>query len=71
MSFSDYWGVYIVAVVLLFAFLESYALATGRTTLSRATWDLTKAWPPLPWLVGLVMGFVSAHFWWGGSLICY
>lgn len=58
-------------MIVSFAAFEGYALKRGKTTLSRYVWDMTKAWPPLPLLFGLVIGFVSAHFWWGGSLICY
>jgi hypothetical protein len=50
---------------------EGYALSHGKTTLSRYTWDLTKAWPPLPLIVGAVIGFTTCHFFWGGHFSCY
>jgi hypothetical protein len=65
------WTFWIAGIVASFMAFEGYALSHGKTTLSRYTWDLTKAWPPLPLLVGFGMGFVTCHFWWGGSLICY
>ena len=66
-----YWTVFFVLFLLGFIGGEAYALYTGKTTLSRYVWTLSKAWPPLPWIVGLITGFVAAHFWWGGALICY
>ena len=66
-----YWTVFIVGLLLAFAVGETYALMSGRTTLSRYVWNGTKAWPPLPFIVGLVVCFVASHFWWGGALICY
>jgi hypothetical protein len=66
-----YWALFFTLMLSLFIAGETYALAKGKPTLSRFIWNLTKAWPPLPLVVGLAIGFVSAHFWWGGSLICY
>ncbi len=66
-----YWTVLLAAFVSAFAVGESYALAKNKTTLSRFVWDLTKAWPPLPLIVGCVTGFGFAHFWWGGHFSCY
>jgi hypothetical protein len=43
---------------------EAYALGTGHETLSRAMWDMTQAWGPLPFLLGFVVGLLVAHFWW-------
>jgi len=65
------WAGWAAAIVVSFIVFESYALANGKTTLSRATWDLTKAWPPLPLIVGFIIGFVTCHFWWGGHFSCY
>lgn len=65
------WAAWLLVVIVTFAAFETYALQTNRTTLSRFVWNATKAWPPLPFIVGLIIGFVCAHFWWGGSLICY
>jgi len=66
-----YWIFFLIFIILAFAFGETYALTYGRTTLSRFVWDLSKAWPPFSWVVGILTGFVASHFWWGGSLICY
>lgn len=66
-----YWAFFLIVILLMFIGGESYALAYGRQTLSRFVWDLSKSWPPLGWIMGLVTGFVAAHFFWGGSLICY
>ena len=51
------------AIALLLGY-EAYALATGRTTLSRQMVAWTRAWPLLPFLGGLVAGGLAVHFWW-------
>jgi len=61
------WTLWLAAVGLSFAALEAWRIHTGKPTLSRATWVLSKQWPPLPWLVGLVVGFLAAHFFWIGE----
>lgn len=66
-----YWSVFLALIASGFIVGETYALTHNRQTLSRFVWDLSKVWPPLPWVVGILTGFVAAHFWWGGSLICY
>lgn len=57
------WGLFFIVS---FALLEGFALKTNRTTLSRYVWIASKAWPPLPFIVGFVVGFLACHFWWGG-----
>ena len=59
------WALFPLAV--LFAILEGMALAKGRTTLSRTVWEITKDWPPFPWVVGIIVGFLGAHFFWIGQ----
>lgn len=66
-----FWTTWILVIAVSFCLAEGWALAHGKVTLSRYVWELTKVWPPLPFLVGLAVGFVAAHFWWGGGLICY
>jgi hypothetical protein len=66
-----YWIFFLATILLMFTVGEVYALAYNKQTLSRFIWDVSKIWPPLPWVMGLVTGFVAAHFFWGGSLICY
>jgi hypothetical protein len=58
------WAGWLAVLVVSFGIFEGYALATGRKTLSRFTWNLTKAWPPLPFVCGLVAGGLAVHFWW-------
>lgn len=60
------WTGWLFAVVISFAAFEGYALATGGTTLSRYVWDLTAAFPPIPFIAGFLAGFLCCHFWWGG-----
>src|SRR5258707_11118581 len=61
------WVAWILLIAASFAGLEWYALAYGTIpTLSRVIWILTFAWPPLPFVIGFVVGFLACHFWWGG-----
>lgn len=58
------WVTWILGIVVSFALLEGYALTHDRTTLSRFVWRLSKAWPPLPFVAGLLAGGLAVHFWW-------
>lgn len=58
------WTGWLLFVAISFGVLEGIALATGATTLSRFTWDLTLAWPLIPVLYGIVLGGLAVHFWW-------
>ncbi len=60
------WVVWIVLIVGSFAGLEGYALTHDSPTLSRFVWELSAAWPPLPFVCGFIAGFLACHFWWGG-----
>lgn len=60
------WVGWLLFLIVSFACFEGYALANGKTTLSRFVWTVTKAWPPLPFVAGFVAGFLACHFWWGG-----
>ena len=64
------WWLWLIVIGLSFAAFEWYAMAHNKTTLSRWTWTVSKAWPPFPWLVGVVVGFLACHFWWGG-VVCF
>lgn len=66
MNMKLVWSIWLLAIAGSFAGFEGYALATGHETLSRWTWELSKAWPPYPFFVGLLVGFLACHFWWGG-----
>ena len=66
-----FWTFWLIFIIVSFATIEVYAISTGGTTLSRYVWNLSRRWPPLGWVVGLLTGFVASHFWWGGGLICY
>lgn len=61
-----FWAAWLVFIGVSFAVAEGWALKTNRMTLSRWTWDISKAWPPFPFFVGLIVGFLACHFWWGG-----
>ena len=66
-----YWTAGIVMIGLWFAIGETYALMHNKTTLSRWVWNVSKAFPAFPWIVGIVTGFVASHFWWGGAFSCF
>ena len=65
-----FWTAWLLMIAVSFALAEGYALRTDRKTLSRYVWDLSKAFPPFPWIVGVAVGFLACHFWWGGS-VCF
>jgi hypothetical protein len=64
------WTVWLLAIIFSFALFEGIALYRGTPTLSRYTWTISKAWPPLPFVAGLIVGFLACHFWWGG-IVCF
>jgi hypothetical protein len=66
-----YWTIVLLALAVAIIAGEAFALRTGRTTFSRYVWNASRAWPPLPLVVGATLGFLAAHFWWGGALVCY
>ena len=70
MNMGITWTIWLAVIVFSFAAFETYALKTNRTTLSRYIWTISKAWPPFPWLAGVITGFLAAHFWWGG-IVCF
>jgi hypothetical protein len=61
-----FWSFWVVLIAVSFGVFEWWALHTGRATLSRTVWEFSKAWPPLPWVAGVLVGFLAAHFWWIG-----
>lgn len=63
-KFPVIWTIFIVGFVVIFAIIEGWAIATGGTTLSRYTWELSKSWPLMPFVLGLVSGGLAVHFWW-------
>ncbi len=62
------WTALIIANIVIFAILEGYALSRsdpdGGITLSRYVWEASKAWPPLVFLLGMIVGGLVVHFWW-------
>jgi hypothetical protein len=66
-----FWTVWLIGIGVTFAAAETYALLTGRQTLSRWVWTVSKDFPAFPWLVGMLVGFLGCHFWWGGALSCF
>lgn len=65
------WAIWLILVVVTFAIFETRALIKGTPTLSRWVWTVSIKFPAFPWIAGVLTGFLAAHFWWGGALICY
>lgn len=61
------WAGWLLFLVVSFAVFEGWALMMDRATLSRFVWTLSKAWPPLPFVCGLIAGGLAVHFWWIGQ----
>lgn len=59
-----WWTTWLLLIAVTFALAEGYALHTGTKTLSQFMWMISRQWPPFPWLVGVLVGFLAAHFWW-------
>lgn len=60
------WVAWLLVLIVSFAALETYALRTNHTTLSRFVWIITHRFPLLPFIIGFVVGVLACHFWWGG-----
>ena len=58
------WTAWILTIIVSFALLEGYALARGKLTLSRYTWQASVAWGPLPFVLGAIVGGLAVHFFW-------
>jgi hypothetical protein len=58
------WSLWLLAMIASFAAFEGFALATDRTTLSRFVVNATRAWPPIPFVFGLIVGGLATHFFW-------
>jgi hypothetical protein len=58
------WLAWLIAIAASFAVFEGYALRNNKLTLSRFTWNASKAWPLLPFVMGLVVGGLATHFFW-------
>lgn len=58
------WSAWLLALIVTFAVLEGYALARGKLTLSRYTYDISASWPLSIFLLGLLAGGLAVHFWW-------
>ena len=54
------------AVVFAFSAYEVYALANAEPgdTISEYFWYVSRDYPILPFMVGLVAGVLAGHLWW-------
>jgi hypothetical protein len=66
-KFPWIWTAWLFALVVSFAVIEGCAIAFEGTTLSRFVWELTLAWPLLPWIGGGLAWGLAVHFWWHWS----
>lgn len=62
-----YWVGWVVVIAMSFGCAEAYAISHKKPTLSRTVWNISKAWPPLGWVAGILVGFLGAHFFWPGQ----
>lgn len=66
-----YWTIWLFfGLPLSFGLAEAYAIWKGKQTLSQYVWELSKVFPPFPFIAGFLAGFLACHFWWGGA-VCF
>jgi hypothetical protein len=59
------WTAWLILIVVSFAVFEGYALShDDGLSLSQYLWNASKAWPPLPWVIGNFTGGLAVHLWW-------
>lgn len=58
------WTTWIICIILSFSYIEKYALNTHKETLSMYVWMLTQSWPPIEFILGIIIGGLAVHFWW-------
>jgi hypothetical protein len=66
-----FWSLFFVVGVIAWAAAETYAVRTGRQTLSAYVWSISVQFPLLPFIIGLFVGGLAAHFWWYGEASCF
>lgn len=59
-----YWTAVIVLPLIAFAIGETYAFKNNQLTLSRYVVNASRAWPLLPFVLGLILGGLGVHFFW-------
>jgi hypothetical protein len=59
------WVGWLLLFVATFAVFEGYALSRpDGLSLSQFVADVSYAWPPIVFLLGLTVGILVTHFWW-------
>jgi hypothetical protein len=61
---SLFWTLFVVAIFVVWAGTEAFAMNTGRQTFSAYVRAITVKFPLLPFLVGALVGGLGVHFWW-------
>ncbi len=57
------WAIWLVAIMIVFACIEVFALITNSIpTLSRTIWRVTARYPVFPFLFGCICGGLAIHF---------
>lgn len=63
-----YWAVWFFGFLpITFAIPEFIALKNKGMTLSMFTWIISQEWPPIIFILGLLVGGLAVHFWWHWS----
>ena len=59
---SDMWALWVIGCFVVFTAMESFALITGRATLSKTVWQTEARFPILSFFSGMVVGGLAIHF---------
>lgn len=58
------WTGWLIFLVVSFSIFEAIAIGYGGMTLSMFTWILSQKWPPIIWVMGVLAGGLTVHFFW-------
>lgn len=58
------WTIWLLVIIVSFGLLEAYAFRHNKMTLSRYIYGCSKAWPVLPFVLGLIVGGLAVHLFW-------
>jgi len=61
---SKVWTLWLCGSLAAFTVFETYALRTGNETLSAFVRKISAEWPPIVFLLGMIVGGLAVHFWW-------
>jgi len=59
------WVIWLLVIAFTFAVIEGLAVSDpGGLTLSQFIVNVSRAWPPIVALIGILIGMLISHFWW-------